>query len=929
MVNKNPFTKLTNLLATHGTSLSRPLATCKFNDNSLTDNLLWISKFAFDADYSAHARGMEIVHSLFPAFDSFQGKNSTIDTYVDDFEKNNGIEKFLNKYPLLFALKERRVEQYNQYLYEIQQHFEADRNVLSEMLNESDPIGELGSIQLDLGDTHQDGKSTAILQLQCGKKIVYKPRSGGLDVAFNLLLGSLNLLISGLGLKTILIVDRETYSWAEYVDNSPCRSAELINDYYRRCGSLTAIAYLLMGTDFHFENVVACGEFPVLVDLECLFNFTELESYNVLNTGLIPSNSYAGRDKNPHDVSGFGAQGTKKSGVDVWAWKNTDSDAIGLATEAGVFRAKSNQPIFNKKRVSPENYLADLSEGFDSVCRWFLSNKDVFSGENHLLSVFRNRTIRIIARTTQNYRTVLENSYTPPALLSKTARKEIIDASLRESSIALPFTQTAKDELIRMESAAIERMDTPYVLANTSGLHVKESNSLISINYYSISPYEFVLNRIRKLDEMDIEIQASLINSAYVARYGKIRKKKFLAKKKKDGVDISFQNEIAIIADSIKRSACKNSETYFWNGYGSDGGGKLVYNTLGQSLYCGALGISLFLSAVAKYTKNDKYDDIIYSVLNCEIAATFYRSDKQRGSSVDISYCTGISGLIHVLIKVDFIRYEYAALELSKLITADLILKDRRLDFMGGGAGCLAVLADLYRLTKASQVLQTMTLIGDHLLSSRQLDRRSGHLAWTPDNLPGALTGFAHGASGIANSLLQLYEITAEEKYRGAFYDAIDFEDFYFEKNLDNWRDLRGQGAGFQTAWCHGAPGIGLSRLYAYEILKDERLLADVRTAVSATKSYSSNSKDFYCCGNSGRLDFLVEASRILRDEDLFSYARKKVEALIMQKNASGHYQTQDIPDIATEDPSMFRGTSGIGYLLLRCLDPGLRCVIP
>ena len=38
--------------------------------------------------------------------------------------------------------------------------------------------------------------------------------------------------------------------------------------FYRRQGALLALLYALEATDFHAENLIASGEFPVLIDLE-------------------------------------------------------------------------------------------------------------------------------------------------------------------------------------------------------------------------------------------------------------------------------------------------------------------------------------------------------------------------------------------------------------------------------------------------------------------------------------------------------------------------------------------------------------------------------------------------------------------------------------------------------------------------------------
>jgi lantibiotic modifying enzyme len=112
-----------------------------------------------------------------------------------------------------------------------------------------------------------------------------------------------------------------------------------------------------------------------------------------------------------------------------------------------------------------------------------------------------------------------------------------------------------------------------------------------------------------------------------------------------------------------------------------------------------------------------------------------------------------------------------------------------------------------------------------------------------------------------------------------------------------------------------------LARLHAYSILKDKALLRDIETAVATTKKHLLSDIDFYCCGNTGRIDFLIEAAHVLSPA-LLQYARKALVTIINRKNNRGWYQTYDTERVSMENPSLFRGTAGIGYTLLRSVHP-------
>src|SRR3712207_8377597 len=48
--------------------------------------------------------------------------------------------------------------------------------------------------------------------------------------------------------------------------------------YYERAGMLLCLFYVLEGTDCHYENIIASGEYPVLIDTETLMHHRARET---------------------------------------------------------------------------------------------------------------------------------------------------------------------------------------------------------------------------------------------------------------------------------------------------------------------------------------------------------------------------------------------------------------------------------------------------------------------------------------------------------------------------------------------------------------------------------------------------------------------------------------------------------------------------
>ena len=141
---------------------------------------------------------------------------------------------------------------------------------------------------------------------------------------------------------------------------------------------------------------------------------------------------------------------------------------------------------------------------------------------------------------------------------------------------------------------------------------------------------------------------------------------------------------------------------------------------------------------------------------------------------------------------------------------------------LGGAAGAILGLLALYHETADPTILEKAIACGQHLLST-QISIDGSPRAWkTTEEKP--LTGFSHGAAGIAYALLRLYAVTGDLTYKKAASEGIAYECGVFSASVGNWPNLRsfseqiGQ-PDFMVSWCHGAPGIGLGRLGGLLIL--------------------------------------------------------------------------------------------------------------
>lgn len=111
-----------------------------------------------------------------------------------------------------------------------------------------------------------------MLHFANGTAVVHRPRPPAAHRHFNALLGWYGAQPGVPRLRALGLLDRGTHGWTEYAEARPCLTRYDVERFYRRQGALLALLHVLDGTDTHFENLVACGDHPVLVDVETLFH---------------------------------------------------------------------------------------------------------------------------------------------------------------------------------------------------------------------------------------------------------------------------------------------------------------------------------------------------------------------------------------------------------------------------------------------------------------------------------------------------------------------------------------------------------------------------------------------------------------------------------------------------------------------------------
>ena len=370
-------------------------------------------------------------------------------------------------------------------------------------------------------------------------------------------------------------------------------------------------------------------------------------------------------------------------------------------------------------------------------------------------------------------------------------------------------------------------------------------------------------------------------------------------------------------------------------------GHRVVHRACGGSLYDGTAGIGWFLAHLAAATGGaDTRADALGAFRHALAAAPDLGPGLHDGAAG-----VGWAVLDGGVALDDPIAYDGLAV-LTDALRRGLVTP-LPAELIGGRAGLiLAALAGsqlarrLERESEADLLLDLAGRVGRQLLDTA----RRGPTGWTwPSAIGGddesPLCGLGHGTSGPVLAAAHLGAVTGEPAFSEAAREGARWERGWLRADA-GWPDLRG----FDRAavdrgdepsrpfmWCHGAGGIGMTRIRAARLLDDPALEADAAVALrlatlevgalwrSSPGTYAFNFS--LCHGAGGLADMFVAAASELGNGTWLGAAAAVVQAGLAAR-ADGAPWICGVPD-GTDSPSLMLGLAGTGTALLRLADPG------
>jgi type 2 lantibiotic biosynthesis protein LanM len=697
--------------------------------------------------------------------------------------------------------------------------------------------------------------------------------------------------------------------------------------------------------DLHMENVAATLTGPAIVDPESLLypgrprvtesnpTSTARKFPSCIETGFITFGEN-GADGHRYETGGLRGSGLRGSARARRVWTGLRTDAIGFSDQHEFQAPSANRVVLRRGEETaeqrPEDYQSDLLDGFAAMYRFWAANRADILGPGGALSAFDGRHARVLFRPTNQY-AVLQDVLTAPKYQSSgVTRSTSLDVMAR------PFTMDRAQPLawpvFVEERQALDDLDIPHFTVATGETVVRAGGHVVGDRFFSRPGLEMARDRIRSLSEPDLQVQlewiARSLSESSTSRFHVATPRVPDTPSSEDAAAARHLTLATWIGEEFLDRAAVDGDALAWNLLTP---GQTVGEVERHVLYGGTLGPALFLAALAQVTGEPRWAS---AARRAALPVCRFADDLRHGGSLagnPIGIGVGIGSIVYGLRWLGGLLDDEALVDRAVRVAGSLdratIAADRDLDIIGGSAGAILSLLSLQEAF-GDRFLDQAILCGDHLLASQV------HTHWGsnwPSRDARLLAGFAHGAAGIAYALVRLYEATGARKYLDAALRGHRYERAIYSAAHKNWPLVRSAGhlpgnvAVVMTAWCHGAPGIGLARSLVRDTIvrEDPEVEEEITIALTTTAALPGNPGDHVCCGNMGRCDVLFTAGRRLGRQESIDAATALAKAVEDQALARGYFQFVSYgSEYVVFEPGFFQGLSGIGYQLLRLAAP-------
>lgn len=821
------------------------------------------------------------------------------------FNTQEKLLEFFDHYPVLTRLYAETIEFQLINFRELLEAVTESELELNQVFQVEKPICLTG-LKMGAGDSHDQGKSVAILTFSDKIDVVFKPKNLMIGKCFDYFVQEINKMESEFDFYLTTKIVKEKYTFEERLIYSECLSQDEVTHYYRQFGQTVALVYLLNGNDFHLENVLAFGKYPVLIDLETIIqnHFPMPDSENaivkvmqengesVVMSGLVPI--YLFEERAEADVEGAnkGIQlsalsgGEQKLPYKVLKLINFDSVNMQFMYQEHITDAAENIPLFNGEKVDFVPYIETIIAGFKEFSAFSMKNKETLA----ILAekTFSDCLVRNVIKTTQSYGDLLDYSTHPTCMVDYIEREKLFENLwMHGYSNSKPVPYEVRDML---------QHDVPIFFNPTSTKNLMASQGEIIKNMYQEKAIDLEVLRLKNYSEAEEKQQLDYLKTSFGLYHSTDLQEKTIPLKEQ-AYQANFLDGAVAVGESILKAAFLGEESIAWKDIEETSPDNYIVNVMNENFYDGITGMYLYFSELYHVTKDRKFQEP-------------YKLAEALVLKLEADYVDSISAFYGSFAAVYPLLYTYKYNHDPKLLkTAESIAlkymeryeKERveSYDWNGGTASIIKVFVHLYQITnKASYFIFAKQLLLD--LDLTKITQG----------------GFAHGYSGVIHAANSLLKIEENPEIELVIKKCLVKERTTFDPVQKGWLDLRPIPPMVNDLWCYGSTGIGLAYLDLLNSdFEDAHLSEEIQIAAQRL-IIQEKRDDCLCHGNFGDLAFLIEYSKTsLASKQQKEQIKAKVQKA-NQKVTDEQYTFEGLPTIPKY--GLFTGLAGIGHQLLR-----------
>ncbi|EPN2807633.1 type 2 lanthipeptide synthetase LanM [Serratia marcescens] len=639
------------------------------------------------------------------------------------------------------------------------------------------------SIKIGLGDFHKVGDGVIHLELS-EKSLVYKTRSADNEGIVSCILDIMKSekICGFIGIPKF--INSVEYSWHDYIHFEDSDCIQDVKDFYKGAGAAISFFYAIGGMDFHYENIICSRKKPFFIDLECVFSGPvdfDVLSESILSTCIIPPLCGSPVEQ---FICGLGIRDFGEG--------HTYDSTFGFQKNGKKKQIPNhfNRPVALIPYISPGLIKMEIIDGFRMMVT---ALKKYRSTIVQLIQNYSSISGRVILRPTKFYSDIISISNHPRYSSEPFLRDCFIACALSQSNLP---NEIIESEFISLKNGMIPSI---YVDILKRKCHSKNKKNIL---YYES------FRDIKKFTEHFLHFSSSAQDM------------KFHLKLISLSLDILFPEKppLDINEKSGKKTSVNNALKFMLNTTlpyrgdainlnlikGEKGTNTYKLTIMDSSLYYG-YGGGMFLKIVDYVSKPDKRKKI--KILESYM---FYnnmvRSDKDKhygifernGTSIYINYLL-FKYLSGELFLTQFER------DLDNIVSMLIEKSVINVDIVGGVSGIIIVCCRMYKITASKKLFDIISTLVEMVIS-RAIYTDENKVSWGRK-----LTGFAHGNAGVTYALLLANELLGNKNISKISLKALSYENNF--KIASGWKDLRINNSGVDfNSWCHGAPGIYLSR---------------------------------------------------------------------------------------------------------------------